>query len=42
MIGKDIDPLHAVYWPAFLDAAGLALPAKVFAHGFCWSRRRKV
>jgi methionyl-tRNA synthetase len=34
MVGKDIVRFHAVYWPAFLMAAGLAPPARVFAHGW--------
>jgi len=34
IIGKDILRFHAVYWPAFLMAAGLPLPRKVFAHGW--------
>lgn len=34
LVGKDILRFHAVYWPAFLLAAGLALPKKVFAHGW--------
>jgi methionyl-tRNA synthetase len=34
MIGKDIIRFHTVYWPAFLMSAGLALPKRVFAHGF--------
>ncbi|MFQ5441313.1 MAG: methionine--tRNA ligase [Thermodesulfobacteriota bacterium] len=34
VIGKDILRFHAVYWPAFLMAAGLRPPKKVFAHGW--------
>lgn len=34
VIGKDIIRFHCVYWPAFLMAANLPLPKKVFAHGF--------
>jgi methionyl-tRNA synthetase len=34
VIGKDIIRFHAVYWPAFLMSAGIALPRRVFAHGF--------
>ena len=34
MVGKDILRFHAVYWPAFLMAAGLAPPRRVFAHGW--------
>ena len=34
VVGKDILRFHAVYWPAFLMAAGLEPPKKVFAHGW--------
>ncbi len=34
IVGKDILRFHAVYWPAFLMAAGVAPPARVFAHGW--------
>ena len=34
MVGKDILRFHAVYWPAFLLAAGIAPPKRVFAHGW--------
>jgi methionyl-tRNA synthetase len=34
MVGKDILRFHAVYWPAFLMAAGLQPPRRVFAHGW--------
>ena len=34
MIGKDIVRFHAIYWPAFLMAAGIELPKRVFGHGF--------
>jgi methionyl-tRNA synthetase len=34
MIGKDIIRFHCVYWPAFLMAADLPLPKRVFAHGW--------
>ncbi len=34
MVGKDIIRFHTVYWPAFLAAAGLAPPKRVFAHGW--------
>ena len=42
MIGKDIVRFHAVYWPAFLLSAGVALPKRVFAHGFLNSRGEKM
>ncbi len=34
MVGKDILRFHAVYWPAFLMSAGIAVPGGVFAHGW--------
>ena len=37
LVGKDILRFHAVYWPAFLMAAGFELdqlPKSVFAHGW--------
>ncbi len=34
MVGKDILRFHAVYWPAFLMAADIAPPKRVFAHGW--------
>ncbi len=34
VIGKDITRFHAIYWPAFLMSANLALPDIIFAHGF--------
>ncbi|HYE64619.1 MAG TPA: methionine--tRNA ligase, partial [Pyrinomonadaceae bacterium] len=33
LVGKDILRQHAIYWPAFLLAAGLEPPKMVFAHG---------
>ena len=42
MIGKDIIRFHAVYWPAFLMSAGIALPKRVFAHGFVLNRGEKM
>ena len=33
LVGKDILRFHAVYWPAFLIAAGIELPRTVFVHG---------
>lgn len=37
VVGKDILRFHAVYWPAFLMAAGLPLPQRLFAHGW-WTK----
>jgi methionyl-tRNA synthetase len=34
LVGKDIQRFHAVYWPAFLMAAGLPVPKRIFAHGW--------
>jgi methionyl-tRNA synthetase len=33
-VGKDIIRFHAVYWPAFLMAAGLALPRRISSNGW--------
>jgi methionyl-tRNA synthetase len=37
LVGKDILRFHAVYWPAFLMAAGFPLPGTVYGHGW-WLR----
>ncbi len=42
MVGKDILRFHAVYWPAFLMAAGLEPPRRVFAHGWWTNEGRKI
>jgi methionyl-tRNA synthetase len=42
VIGKDIIRFHAVYWPAFLMSAGVALPKRVFGHGFLYNRGEKM
>ena len=34
LIGKDITRFHAVIWPAMLMAAGIAVPKRIWAHGF--------
>jgi methionyl-tRNA synthetase len=34
VVGKDIIRFHTVYWPAFLMAAGLEPPRRVYAHGW--------
>jgi len=34
LVGKDIVRFHAIYWPAFLMAAGLPVPKRVFSHGW--------
>lgn len=42
LIGKDILRFHAVYWPAMLMSAGLALPERVFGHGFLTKDGQKM
>jgi methionyl-tRNA synthetase len=42
VIGKDIVRFHAIYWPAFLMSAGLALPERVHGHGFLFNRGEKM
>jgi methionyl-tRNA synthetase len=42
LIGKDVVRFHAVYWPAFLMSAGIALPRTVYGHGFLLSRGEKM
>ena len=42
IIGKDILRFHAVYWPAFLMAAKIDLPKKVFGHGWILSGEEKM
>ena len=34
MVGKDITRFHAVYWPAFLMAAGMETPRRISSHGW--------
>jgi methionyl-tRNA synthetase len=34
VIGKDITRFHSIIWPAMLEAAGVALPERVWSHGF--------
>jgi methionyl-tRNA synthetase len=34
IVGKDITRFHGIIWPAILLSAGLALPKRVFGHGF--------
>jgi methionyl-tRNA synthetase len=40
--GKDIVRFHAVYWPAFLMSAGVAVPQRLFSHGFLLNRGEKM
>ncbi len=42
VVGKDILRFHAIYWPAFLMAAGLEPPRTVFAHGWWTNEGQKM
>ena len=42
MVGKDIVRFHTIYWPAFLMAAGLQPPRRVFAHGWWTNEGQKM
>ncbi len=42
VIGKDITRFHAIYWPAFLMAARIALPKQIVVHGFLFNRGEKM
>ena len=42
IVGKDILRFHAVYWPAFLLAANIALPKRIFAHGWWTNEGKKI
>ena len=42
MVGKDILRFHAIYWPAFLMAADLPLPKRIFAHGWWTNEGQKI
>ncbi|MGH6946367.1 MAG: methionine--tRNA ligase [Kiloniellales bacterium] len=42
MVGKDILRFHAVYWPAFLMAAGIAPPKRIYAHGWWTNEGQKI
>src|ERR1700752_319594 len=42
VIGKDIVRFHAVYWPAFMMSAGIAVPRRIFSHGFIFNRGEKM
>ena len=42
LIGKDILRFHAVYWPAFLLAAKIPLPKKIYSHGWILSGEEKM
>ena len=42
IVGKDILRFHAVYWPAFLMAAEIDPPKKIFAHGWWTNEGKKI
>ncbi|MGH2923070.1 MAG: class I tRNA ligase family protein, partial [Solirubrobacterales bacterium] len=42
ILAKDILKFHAVYWPAFLIAAGLEVPRGMFIHGFLLMEGHKM
>ena len=42
VIGKDIVKFHAIYWPIFLKALGLTLPAQILVHGFWQKDGQKI
>ncbi len=42
VIGKDILRFHAIYWPAFLMAAKIPLPERVYGHGWILSDEKKM
>ncbi len=42
IIAKDILRFHAVYWPAFLESAGLPPPKGVFCHGYLTVKGQKI
>ena len=42
IIGKDILRFHAIYWPAFLMAAKIPLPKRIYGHGWILSDEKKM
>ena len=42
ILAKDILKFHAVYWPAFLMAAGLEPPQRMFIHGYLLMGEKKM
>jgi len=42
IIGKDILRFHAIYWPAFLLAADLKPPKRIYGHGWILSGEEKM
>ncbi len=42
LIGKDILRFHAIYWPAFLMAANIPIPKRIYGHGWILSGDEKM
>jgi methionyl-tRNA synthetase len=42
VLAKDILKFHAVYWPAFLMAAGIEVPRGMFIHGYLLMGEQKM
>lgn len=42
VVGKDILKFHAIFWPAFLLAAGLQLPKRIITHSHWMVQNAKV
>lgn len=42
MVGKDITKFHAIYWPAFLMAAGIEVPKQIVSHGWWLNEGEKI
>jgi methionyl-tRNA synthetase len=42
ILAKDILKFHAVYWPAFLMAAGIEVPRGMYIHGFLLMEGQKM
>ena len=42
IVGKDILKFHAIFWPAFLMSANIALPKNIFAHGWLTIEGKKM
>jgi methionyl-tRNA synthetase len=42
LVGKEIIRFHCLYWPAMLEAAGLPVPTRLFAHGHLTKNGKKL
>ena len=42
IIGKDILRFHAIYWPAFLLAAKIPVPKRIYGHGWILAGEEKM